>query len=128
MLIGLLIGSAGFLLMTLVNATTGYLLLVLMLMAIGFGMAFTMPAMTTAVVSSVPKERSGIAAGVVNASRQVGGTLSVAVLGSLVSQRATFIPGMHVALALAGGAFLLGFLLTLLFVQRGRTQSSSQTV
>nr|HET6904782.1 MFS transporter [Ktedonobacteraceae bacterium] len=122
MLIGLLIGSAGFLLMVLVNATTSYLFLILMLMAIGFGMAFTMPAMTTAVVSSVPKERSGIAAGVVNASRQVGGTLSVAVLGSLVSQSATFIPGMHIALVLAGEAFLLGFLLTLLFVHRGRIQ------
>jgi len=63
----------------------------------------------------------------VNACRQVGGTLSVAVLGSLLSQRATFIPGMHVALAIAGGAFLLGFLLTLLFVHRGPTQSSGQT-
>lgn len=118
MIIGLTPGAAGFLLMTLVNAATGYLLFVLPLMAIGFGMAFTMPAMTTAVVSSAPKERSGIASGVVNASRQVGSALSVAVLGSFVSQRATFIPGMHLALASAGGAFLFGLLLTLLFVRQ----------
>lgn len=118
MLIGLTPGAAGFLLMTLVNATTGYLLFVLPLMAIGFGMAFTMPAMTTAVISSAPKERSGIASGVVNASRQVGSALSVAVLGSFVSQRATFISGMHLALAIAGGAFLFGLLLTLLFVRQ----------
>jgi DHA2 family methylenomycin A resistance protein-like MFS transporter len=118
MIIGLTPGAVGFLLMTLVNATTGYPLFVLPLMAIGFGMAFTMPAMTTAVVSSAPKERSGIASGVVNASRQVGSALSVAVLGSFVSQRATFIPGMHLALAIAGGAFLFGLLLTLLFVRQ----------
>ena len=121
MMVGLVIGGTGFLLMMLVNATISYPLIILMLMAIGFGMAFTMPAMTTAVISSASKDRSGIASGVVNASRQVGGTLGVAVLGSLVSQRATFIPGMHIALAIAGGAFLLGFLLTLLFVHGGRT-------
>lgn len=53
-----------------------------------------------------------------NASRQVGGVLGVALLGSLVSQHRTFFPGMHTALAIAGGVFLLGGLLVFLFVRR----------
>jgi DHA2 family methylenomycin A resistance protein-like MFS transporter len=118
MMIGLAVGAAGFLLMTLVNATTRYVFFIPPFVAIGFGMPFAMPAMTAVVVSSAPKERSGIASGVVNASRQVGSALAVAVFGSLVSQRATFIPGMHLALAIAGGAFLFGLLLTLLFVRQ----------
>lgn len=119
MVSGLLLGAAGFLAMMLANATISYWLLVPMLVAIGFGMAFTMPAMTTAVIASAPRERSGIASGVVNASRQTGGALGMALLGSLVSQRSMFVPGMHVALAIAGAAFLFACALTLLFVQKG---------
>jgi DHA2 family methylenomycin A resistance protein-like MFS transporter len=120
MVSGLLLGTAGFLAMMFANATISYWLLVPMLVAIGFGMAFTMPAMTTAVIASAPRERSGIASGVVNASRQAGGALGMALLGSLVSQRSMFVPGMHAALAIAGVAFLFACALTLLFVQRGR--------
>jgi len=100
-----------------VEATTSYLLLCAMLVAIGFGMSFTMPAMTTAVIESVLRARSGITAAVLNASRQVGGVLGVALLGSLVSKRSSFVPGMHVALAIAGGSFLTGCVLSFLFVQ-----------
>jgi DHA2 family methylenomycin A resistance protein-like MFS transporter len=56
---------------------------------------------------------------VLSASRQVGGVLGVALLGALVSRHNSFVPGMHVALIIAGGAFLVGCVLTLLAVQRG---------
>ncbi|HZR41980.1 MAG TPA: MFS transporter [Ktedonobacteraceae bacterium] len=121
MVIGLLAGGCAFLAMMLVNEGTGYLVLCPMLLVSGFGIAFTMPAMTTAVVAAAPRERSGIASGVLNASRQVGSALGVALLGSLVSQRSTFIPGMHVALAIAGAAYLVGCMITLLFVRREAT-------
>ena len=45
--------------------------------------------------------------------------LGVALLGAFVSRHSSFVPGMHVALVIAGGAFLGGCLLTLLAVQRG---------
>jgi hypothetical protein len=45
---------------------------------------------------------------VVNAARQAGGVLGVAVLGSLVSGPAAFIGGLRAGLAVAGGAFLAG--------------------
>jgi DHA2 family methylenomycin A resistance protein-like MFS transporter len=121
MLIGLLLGAGGLLAtMAVTGATTGYPVIAPALMATGLGMSFTMPAMTAAVIASAPADRSGIASAVLNASRQVGGTLGVALLVSMA--RHTFIPGLHLALAFAGGAFLLGALLTLLFVRQQRHQ------
>ena len=89
-----------------------------MLVAIGFGLSVTMPAMTTAVMTSTPQERAGIASGVLNASRQVGGVFGVALLGSLVGAQASFVPGMYRAAVAAGLAFLLACALTLIYVRQ----------
>jgi MFS transporter, DHA2 family, methylenomycin A resistance protein len=119
MAIGLAAGGVGLLALVLVGPKTAYPAIAAMLGTVGFGMSFTMPAMTAAVVEEAPHERAGIAAAVLNASRQVGGVLGVALLGAFVSRHSSFVPGMHVALVIAGGAFLVGCLLTLLAVQRG---------
>ena len=116
MLIGLTLGGGSLLLLAFVGATTSYGLLCLLLIAIGAGMSCTMPAMTTALLASVPPERSAIAAGVLNASRQVGSVLGVAILGTLVDAGSSFMAGMHLASLLAGLAFLLGCVLTWRYV------------
>ncbi|WP_051764258.1 MFS transporter [Streptomyces sp. NRRL F-5135] len=69
MLIGLTAGAAGLLGLAATGAHTPYALLVAPLVATGFGMAFTMPAATTAVVETAPHERAGLASGVINAAR-----------------------------------------------------------
>ena len=56
--------------------------------------------------------RGGTAAGLLNAARQVGGAVAAAVGGSLVSGRPGFVPGLRLALARCGGAFLLGGTIT----------------
>ena len=112
MLAGLLIGAAGLLGLLVAGAHTAYVWLVLPLIAVGFGMSFTMPAATTAVIDAAPADRSGLAAGVINAARQLGSVLGVAILGGLAGHGAGLVPGMHVALWLAGGAFLLAAALT----------------
>jgi DHA2 family methylenomycin A resistance protein-like MFS transporter len=119
MIIGLILGSAGFFALALVDARTNYTLIAIILIAAGFGMSFTMPAMTAAVIGSAPRERSGIAAALLNAGRQVGSVLGVALLGSLVSKESTFVSGLHIALLISGAAFLLSYVLTLLAVHRG---------
>ncbi len=48
-------------------------------------------------VDAAPPERAGIASSVINASRQVGVVLGVALLGALVNRQGFFVPGMHVA-------------------------------
>lgn len=116
MLAGLLTGAAGLFGLMIAGVHPPYALLVVPLMAAGFGMAFTMPAATTTVVEAAPSGRAGIASGTVNASRQVGSTIGVALLGSL---------GTSAAMAGAGAAFLLGALVTAFSVPANRYRRSS---
>lgn len=118
MIVGLALGVAGLLGWLMAGAHSSYLLLVAPLVATGFGMAFTMPAATAAVMGAAPDERGGIASGVINAARQVGGVIGIALLGALVSRRATFITGLHVAVIVGAAAFFLGCGLTVVAVDR----------
>jgi DHA2 family methylenomycin A resistance protein-like MFS transporter len=101
MLIGLCTGAAGFFGLTAAGPHTSYLVIVLPLMAAGFGMAFTMPAATTTVVEAAPAERAGVASGAINTGRQIGSTIGVALLGTL-----SVSAGLPAAMAGAGAAFL----------------------
>ncbi len=116
MLIGLLVGGAGLLGLIVAGPHTPYVWLVGPLVAAGFGMSFTMPAATTAVVEGAPADRAGLAAGAINAARQVGGVIGVALLGALVAG-GPFIPGLRIALAIAGAAFLIGAAVTAVTIQ-----------
>jgi MFS family permease len=69
-----------------------YAILVAPMAAAGFGMALTMPAATAAVIEAAPADRGGIASGVVNAARQSGGVLGVALPGSMAHARAAMTP------------------------------------
>lgn len=111
MLAGLLCGAAGFAGLIAAGRTTPYALLLVPLIAAGFGMAFTMPAATAAVIEDAPAEQAGIASGVLNAARQAGGAIGVAVLGTLIAGHA-FVSGLHAAMAVSAGSFLAGALVT----------------
>jgi MFS family permease len=106
MLVGLSTGAAGCLGLLSAGATTSYPVLIAPLMAAGFGMALTMPAATAAVIEAAPADRAGIASGVLNAARQAGGALGVAVLGTLIA--GTLVSGFHTAMFVSAGAFLTG--------------------
>src|SRR5258708_39366437 len=60
---------------------------------IGGGLGLLVPPLTSTLLGSVEKSRSGIAAGVLNATRQTGSVLGVALFGSLVGQAGTFMAG-----------------------------------
>lgn len=51
------------------------------LVVMGFGLSFVLPALMAGMVNAAPAGTAGTAGGVLNASRQVGATLGVAVLG-----------------------------------------------
>ncbi|ACU70506.1 major facilitator superfamily MFS_1 [Catenulispora acidiphila DSM 44928] len=93
-----LTGTAGAMLLLLaVRPDQPAWVLVLLLIPVSFAGAFVVPALTIMVMGSVPAERAGTAAGIVNTSRQVGGALAVAVAGALVAG-GDFAHGMHVTL------------------------------
>jgi DHA2 family methylenomycin A resistance protein-like MFS transporter len=118
MLGGLLLGAAGLAGLAVAGRDTSYLLLLAPLAAAGFGMALTMPAATATVIEAAPADRGGIASGVINASRQAGGVLGVALLGSLVHAETDFIPGLRAGLVVAAAAFLAAAAITFYGVDR----------
>jgi len=97
MTIGLAGTSGAMLLLLAVRPGQPAWLLVLLLVPVSFAGSFVVPALTIMVMGSVPAERAGTAAGIVNTSRQVGGALSVAVAGALVAG-GDFARGMHLTL------------------------------
>jgi DHA2 family methylenomycin A resistance protein-like MFS transporter len=82
----------------------------------GGGLGLLVPPMTAALLGSVEKSRSGVAAGVLNSTRQTGSVLGVALFGSLISgQGDAFLFGTRVALLIsavlligAAGAIVIG--------------------
>ncbi len=106
--LGLLIAAIGFFaLLTLQPTTPNYVWIMIPFLAIGFGVSFTTPAMTFAAISSVPQERSGIAAAILNTGNQVGSLIGVAVFGTIAAISASFILAMHITLIIAGILFLV---------------------
>jgi DHA2 family methylenomycin A resistance protein-like MFS transporter len=61
--------------------------------------------MTSALLGSVDKSRSGIAAGVLNATRQSGSVLGVALFGSLVGGD-VFLAGAHTSLGISAALLI----------------------
>jgi MFS transporter, DHA2 family, methylenomycin A resistance protein len=102
---GLLVAASGLAALVTMGPATRYAAMVLPLVAVGGGWGLVVPPLNTALVGSVPAQRVGIAAGVFNAGRQVGGVVGVALFGSLLAQ-GSFVSGMRVALVSAAVALV----------------------
>ncbi len=105
MVAGLLAGALGLAGWLLAAPHTPYPVLVAPMALAGLGTSFAMPAATTAVMESAPRERGGTAAALLNAARQLGSALGVALFGSLSAAR--LIPGIHLSALLAATGFVL---------------------
>jgi DHA2 family multidrug resistance protein-like MFS transporter len=68
-----------------ITASTPIWVLMVTFFLQGAGMANVIPPTAEAVISSVPREKAGVASAVNNTIRQVGGALGVAALGSVLS-------------------------------------------
>lgn len=106
MLIGLLIGTGGFSSLIAVSPETPYPVIAVLTFCAGFGMAFAMPAATSAAVNASPPEHVGVAGGVINTARQIGSVFGVALLGTFIAS-GSFLVGFHTAVLVAGGVFAL---------------------
>jgi DHA2 family methylenomycin A resistance protein-like MFS transporter len=95
-----------------IPAHASYLFFFFILLFTGFGLGLAVPPLTSALLGTVSHERSGVASGVLNASRQVGGVIGVALFGSLIQANDSFISGWHLSAITAGCALLIGCIIT----------------
>ena len=89
-----------------IEPDTSYWAICLQLIAMSTGLGLLVPPLTSTLLGSVEKSRSGIAAGVLNATRQTGSVLGVALFGSLVGQSGGFMTGFHASLIVSAGLLL----------------------
>ncbi|WP_369308574.1 MFS transporter [Providencia rettgeri] len=88
MIVGFILIACASLLFTLVNSETHYLPIAIILFVLGAGMGISTPAIGALVMASVERAYSGIASAMMNALRQTGMTLGIALLGTLMTHRA----------------------------------------
>ncbi len=82
--IGLLVSALGYLAMWPAIAAQSPWLMVLPMLAAGGGIALTIPTITHATLAAASSAQSGVASGLLNAARQMGGVIGVALFGFLV--------------------------------------------
>jgi EmrB/QacA subfamily drug resistance transporter len=87
MTVGMLMMTAGLLVLSQLEVHTSYNMIWPAYIVAGAGIAMTMPAVSAAGMGAVDHTKAGVASGVINSSRQVGGALGVAVLGAIVATR-----------------------------------------
>jgi DHA2 family methylenomycin A resistance protein-like MFS transporter len=109
---GLSLLAGGAFLFAALPQATSFAFLALPLVLIGTGAGLVAPSMNAAILASVPAALSGIGAGVLNASRQVGTALGVAVFASLFHTSAPM-TAVRTSLLSAGVLYLLAFALSL---------------
>jgi DHA2 family methylenomycin A resistance protein-like MFS transporter len=103
---GAALSALGCLMLLAIAPGTSYVRTVAQLMLIGGGLGLLVPPLTSTLLGSVDKSRSGIAAGVLNATRQTGSVLGVALFGSLLSGEGVFMSGAHLALTISAALLL----------------------
>ncbi len=84
---GLLLVSLGQLAMSGVGVTINYWALLPRMLLMSSGMALIVSPMTTSIMSAVPARKAGVGSAMNDTTRELGGALGVAVLGSIVASR-----------------------------------------
>jgi predicted MFS family arabinose efflux permease len=82
---GLTVVTIGLFLLATMTVDTPYLWIMLRMMFLAAGMALVMAPATESVMSALPLSKAGVGSAVNDTTRQVGGALGVAVIGSLLA-------------------------------------------
>jgi EmrB/QacA subfamily drug resistance transporter len=83
--IGLGLMATGFIVLSTLGTNSSYWHFLLGLLPFGAGMALSGAPATTAIVASLPREKQGVASAINDVSRELGGALGIAVLGSILN-------------------------------------------
>ncbi|MDQ3738025.1 MAG: MFS transporter [Actinomycetota bacterium] len=82
---GFLFMGAGFGVLSLVGVSSPYVVLAVALVLLAVGMSITAAPSTGSIMSAVPLAKAGVGSAVNDTTRELGGALGIAVLGSIVS-------------------------------------------
>ena len=82
---GMILTAAGVFILSFLNASSGYGHVLIGMFVMASGMGLTMTPMTELIMSSVPRDKAGVGSAMNDTTREVGTTLGVAVLGSILS-------------------------------------------
>jgi len=97
----------------------------------GFGMALTMTPTTAAAMGSVAVDKAGVGSAVLNAFRQVGGSLGIAIMGAVVASQVSVPPrsplwadqftnGYHLGLYVAAAIAFSGAVVAVAMIRKVR--------
>lgn len=126
MLAGLTLACTGAALLATVTPATSLTLLVGGSVLLGL-ISLAMPAMTAVAVGAAGPQHAGLASGILNAGRQAGGALGVALLGALLaSSRTGEEMTLRLPLAVAAAGYLLAIALTLMLGGRDQGQHPAE--
>jgi EmrB/QacA subfamily drug resistance transporter len=82
---GLAVVAAGFVMLTFLSADTPYLFVAAALAVLGAGMGATAAPATAEIMSAVPLSKAGVGSAVNDTTRELGGALGIAILGSIAN-------------------------------------------
>ena len=82
---GLALMAGGFAIASTNDASTSYSIIASAMVLMGFGLGSAAAPATESILASLPREKAGVGSAVNDTTREVGGTLGVAVLGSIMA-------------------------------------------
>jgi MFS family permease len=82
--LGLVVAAAAFLWLATLDASSSYCVLLVGIVPLGAGMGLAMTPATAAVTDALPKDKQGVGSAMNDLSRELGGALGIAVLGSIL--------------------------------------------
>jgi EmrB/QacA subfamily drug resistance transporter len=137
--VGMVLLAISLLIFSRLDASSNFWDLLPGLLVGGFGMAIVMAPTTAAAMGSVPVNKAGVGSAVLNSGRQVGGALGIAVMGAIIANYATgvpgtpealdgFVTGYQHALRVAAGIALVGAVVAVATVRKYRHADQSEPV
>lgn len=82
---GLVLITTGLLLLSTIEPDTPYVVVISFFVVMASGMGMTMAPATESVMGALPRSQAGVGSAINDTTRQVGGALGVAIIGSIVS-------------------------------------------
>ena len=141
---GLLLVAAGLVVISRVGTTSPYWLLLAGLILLGAGMGAAMTPATAAITEGLPAAQQGVGSALNDLSREVGGALGIAVIGSIVTAvyrsnlhltgipavladraRGSFALAIHAGLLYAAGAALFAAVIVAVLLSSGPRSRSA---